>query len=313
MAPADRFNEPGWRDYLRENPPSYGETDDRIRLFVDVSQQSGERRREADYRRVRRARNVWHRILAAYLGRVNGASLDDLTGKLGWFDLQATRQEVVDVIESAKVAPNPLIARESGRSASGSEVPDAEIRWIATKSVADPQGASFRDMRAAIPNVLLWTWTRAASSIATLVLILGGLGAVITSGSEQAIFIAVFAVYALTVVVVLRVLSQEAALRAAAEVWPRLHVYRQARWRFETQRARSPGPGTILAIATVWTIYAGLALMGAGFASRTAAPVTAAVVTACIVYFYVMLLIRIRPYRRAYGRALESRKPPNQR
>jgi hypothetical protein len=98
--PEDRLNEPGWRDYLEDKPPQYDGVD---RLVLGLTTE--DRADRGKQREKRRARDVWHRVLAAYLVRTNGATLDSMTGQFGWFNLRLSRRETVDLIDSAKARP----------------------------------------------------------------------------------------------------------------------------------------------------------------------------------------------------------------
>jgi Phage integrase family len=263
-------------------------------------------------REKRRARDVWHRILAAHLVRTNGATLDSMAGQFGWFELRLTRRETVDLIDSAKAAPKPLISREIAYTASGCPMPEGEVRWIATGDTSDPRGASLLDMGTAIPNVVRGTGARLVGSVSTLGLIGGALGLAFSKGSNEAAFLLVLGAYGMIAALSWGVLTRERALTAAAKAWPRLEKYRPERWRFEAMTLRSPTPIAVWGLASVWLIYAGdIWLRSARWTLsdetmiRTAIAASIVIGVAC-----AAALVRSYPRRAAYkSESKEKRRP----
>lgn len=307
--PNDRHEEPGWRDYLEGEPGTAYEGEDRLRLALGLGD-------ERNLKEIRAARDVWHRVLAAYLIRANGATLDSMERKFGWFELRLTRRETIDLIRSAKAAPKPLIGREIAYAAKGSSLRYEEVRWIATVDTPDPRGASWGDMGAALPNVLRATGARLLGSVSTLALIGAALGLIISKGSNEALFFFVLGAYGIVVALAFGVLSHERALTAAAKAWPRLEAYRPARWRFEMRSVRSPGPWAVAALATVGLLLAAYLWLRSAdpwFVSDAAAAWIAGGCGLAVGLAYIGLEKRVSPDRKAWKAELARRRPLSKR
>jgi hypothetical protein len=180
------------------------------------------------------ARRVYHGVLVEKLENDGALTTDELTMRLGWFELPFQPSEVKALVASARahgvIEPLPQ---------PGSEGKDAEARWITTqrgRQLPVPRGASARDYGSFLTNVIndirelfknFWPIVLAA-------LAAGGIG--IANDTQLQAASGVFLVVAL---VVIQGLRAERDLEAAARAWPRLKIERWPRWKWQTLRGRA--------------------------------------------------------------------------
>jgi hypothetical protein len=303
--PNDRLEGPGWRDHLVDRPEPFA-GDDRLLL--------GERKHKA-------ARTPWHRVLAGYLDEWDGGTVDSLAGDMGWFNLRLTRQEVRNLIDSAKNADPALIKLGSPVSAEMEPLPAREVKWVATekgRELGYPRGASGADMRAALPHVVRTTGGKLLGSLTWAGAIGGAIGLAITAGTPEAIAALLVGIWITLFALVWGSLRDERGLTAMVRAWPRLEAYRPCRWKFETATLRTPGPYALLAAATLGLAFAGFAAFRADGrftgVSWIAAVICAASALAVIALAYAGWHRRSKRMQADYvDEYLRQRKPESQR
>jgi hypothetical protein len=187
-----------------------------------------------------RARAVYLGALIASIGRFGGRTVDEMRGKLGWFILKYTDNELQVILDTARrygFLHTPQIQNELfGVLVTGNVTATKE-----GKKLPVPRGGSPSDLsrNALSTGLLMWssfTGTRpGVAALAGLAPPLAALGAWLQTHNWW--LVALIGLAWLAAVLFLGVRGDR-ALKAAAEAWPRLEYYRPARYAFQTHRWR---------------------------------------------------------------------------
>jgi hypothetical protein len=193
----------------------------------------------------KRARRVFHAALAASLQNRGVRTAEFMQGKLGWFKLRYTNNELQAVLDTAdRFHPAVIDAPKRGDvtdPATGKPNPvigNVELTPEGGKLTA-PRGASLTDLgnTGVLWTVLMWKgfdgFSGIVKALVVLVPVLASIVAFLTApgNSWVAVAVVVLVWWAFVLFVGWR---GELALKAAALAWPRLKLYRPCRYRFET-------------------------------------------------------------------------------
>jgi hypothetical protein len=252
-------------------------------------------------RQPRRARRVYHAALAGYLKEYGAQTGAQLRGQFGWFFLQFTESEVEQLVQSARLY--------GVVEAIPSSSPDEPAWWPTDRGNAlpFPRGASLEDLALAVLAALqtsdtirdvIQNWWGILASLAAV------LGAQLILTERIAGWLIAAVALAALCFVLASGLRGELALRAAAEQWPRLKIYRPAWHAFETRRcSRRLTPLGIFLVAGLVS-----ASIVEGWTWGWLIPIGAAVVT--VAYDQVAMRSLRTRRRREIERVLAAREEP---
>jgi hypothetical protein len=186
--------------------------------------------------RARRARAVFHGALAHDLNDRGAATIDELWLRLDWFLLPLDREEIEEIVESAR--RHGIVTEAFGRRDPSGERVRGE--WTCTKAgrkLGRPTALSFPDLGHRLVGKndslakLIDSVKSAAAALLPLAAVLLGIhvldapttGTLATAAVVGAVIVSVFA-YGI---------NGELNLRCAAAAWPRFQSQRSARWRYQ--------------------------------------------------------------------------------
>jgi hypothetical protein len=194
----------------------------------------------------KRARQVFHAALAASLQDRGDRTAEFMQGKLGWFKLRYTNNELQDVLDTAtRYRPKVIDATERGRltNATGERNPvigNVVLSPTGEKLTA-PRGASLTDLTktGVLWTVLMWKGFDGFSGVVKLLVGLFPLASLAVGIVTKHYWLLVALVVMVWWTFVLAIgYRGERALKAAALAWRRLELYRPCRYRYETHRWR---------------------------------------------------------------------------
>lgn len=220
------------------------------------------------------ARCAWTSVLCNDIREHEGGYRPcDRPGKMGWFQLRLTDEEVMSVFRAAENEGLIETSASFGDDDDGRWTLDSRrmsIVWRLSESghkVARLRGTGIRDTFHRLPKTFKQAYALSVVLLgSTVAAACAAIGLKIASQSAVAYAFAIGAVWAfITAVVVLGYVDSH-NLRLSAEAWPRMRhdAYRPARYRYETDVLRSPFGAGLVAVGTVvagvtiaWTLNHG--------------------------------------------------------
>lgn len=192
---------------------------------------------DGDNGRARRARRAFFGFLVYSLDMWGAGPADEMAGNLGWFYLQLTDGESKHLLESAR-KHGMVRALGDDRDVYGSAI---DPQWIPTDrglKLAQPRGASTGDLWRG--GLAIFDQIRVAfKDWWTLVALVAGLLSIqIARGDTLGGWLVIGLVVTIWTLILLVGLRGELDLKAMAQCWPRLAVYRPARYAWQVNDLR---------------------------------------------------------------------------
>ena len=194
----------------------------------------------------KRARRVFHAALAASLQNRGTRTAEFMQGKLGWFKLRYTNNELQQVLDTAdRFAPAVIEAAKRGdvtdlaTRRTNPVIGNVKLTERTGEKLSAPRGGSLTDLgkTGVLWTVLMWKGFSGFSIIVKAAIVLfpfaGGSVAFFKAPGNSWVAVALVVQVWWTFVLVVGWRS-EYALKAAALAWPRLKDYRPCRYQFET-------------------------------------------------------------------------------
>jgi hypothetical protein len=197
----------------------------------------------------KRARAVFHAALGASLQDRGTRTAESMQGKLGWFKLRYTNNELQQILDTAdRYRPKVISAPKRGDvmdPVTGEPKPVTGNVELTEKgeTIHAPRGASPTDLgeTGIRSTVLMWEAFSNSEKLVkvgvALSPIVGGVVAFLTAPVNRWAAVAIV-VQLWWAAVLYSGWRGETALKAAALAWPRLEGYRPRRYEFETHRWR---------------------------------------------------------------------------
>jgi hypothetical protein len=235
-----KLDEPGWNDRLRGDERVWNGED-----HIDL--------------RSPLAWRVWGAVLCTHIDRKQPPvrSINESSGRLGWFHLRLTRQECDDLYTSA-VARRLIEPAPNETFPPSSDQPEDVVYRLtdAGEQLKAPRGAGIADWVKRAPEVIERLYKIANIIFGTAVTtVLGGVGVALAAKTPQAFVACIWGAWGILLAFVVGAYQDERGLRACAKAWPRMEFYRPKRYKQARSVLRTPLPFAILvwmALAAAW-------------------------------------------------------------